>query len=288
MRATTVLLTSVFALWGTASFAQSNYNIVVEPVGPTVDSIIHAPIEYDDHGVVKVQHYNVDNLTDEEYQQVLDEAARIRAYRTANGLNFESEYVTPEYNASGSDTYGAVSTPVSDRGTNYQIELFAPETSYATSSYTTSSYSENAHTVSKGENLFRISKLYDVTVAEIQAENAMSNTDISVGQQIRIPSAFIENASVTSRPLYSNSTPGTGYITNHVVEPVPVWQSSGVETSNSSEKVYGVLKKDTLSSISRRTCVSVKDIISRNGITNPDVLTPGMYITLPAGHCLAR
>jgi len=48
------------------------------------------------------------------------------------------------------------------------------------------------------------------------------------------------------------------------------------------------LPKDTLYKISRFTCVDVKDIISRNGISNPDDLSPGDMLTLPAGHCLTR
>ena len=58
MRATTLLLSAALTLCSTASFAQSSYNIVVEPVGQTIDSIIHAPIEYDENGVVKAQHFN--------------------------------------------------------------------------------------------------------------------------------------------------------------------------------------------------------------------------------------
>ena len=95
MRATTLLLTAALAFSSTAAFAQSSYNIVVEPAGPTVDAIINAPLEYDEYGVVQAQHFNADNLTEEEYQIILEEADRVRAYRDANGLNFESEYVYP-------------------------------------------------------------------------------------------------------------------------------------------------------------------------------------------------
>lgn len=300
MRAKTALLTAALTVVSTASFAQSSYNVVVEPVGQTIDSIIRAPIEYDENGVMKAQHFNADNLTDEEYQVILDEAARIRAYRDANGLNFESDYVSPEYIDATPQTYSLSSTPVESRDSNYQIELFAPETpTYSASTYAapTTSYSTSSaktHRVSKGETLYRISKLYGVSIADIQAENAMTNTTLSVGQTVRIPGAVVESAYNTSRPIYANSTnsastaASTSYNTTRVVEPVPVWQSSGIETSIASEAVYGVLKKDTLYSISRRSCVSVKDIIARNGITNPNVLTPGQYLTLPAGHCLAR
>lgn len=289
MRATTLLLAAALTLCGTASFAQSSYNIVVEPVGQTIDTIIHAPIEYDENGVVKAQHFNADNLTDEEYQIILDEAARIRSYRDANGLNFESEYVQPEYIHSDSQAYGATTTTTNERSPSYQMELFAPEAStYAATTYSPSYTSSAAktHRVAKGETLYSISKLYGVSIPAIQAENGMNSIDLSIDQSVRIPNVITQSANTVSQPIYANSTRGNSYITNHVVEPVPVWQSTGIETSISSERVYGVLKKDTLSSISRRTCVSVKDIIARNGITNPDHLSPGDRLTLPVGHCL--
>jgi len=300
MRATTVLLSAALTLCGTASFAQSSYNIVVEPVGQTIDTIIHAPIEYDENGVVKAQHFNADNLTDEEYQLILEEADRIRSYRDANGLNFESEYITPEY-------VDATPEPVANRDSNYQIELFAPETpTYSASTYAAPTYaaptysaptyttsSAKTHTVSKGETLYRISKLYGVSIPDIQAENAMSGTTLSVGQHIRIPGVIVESANTVSQPIYANTesnlTPRRSTnITRRVVEPAPVWQSSGIETSIASEAIYAVLPKDTLYSISRRTCTAVSEIISRNGIANPNALKPGQRLTLPAGHCLPR
>jgi len=250
MRATTLLLSTVLALSGTAAFAQSSYNIVVEPVGQSIDSIINAPIEYDDNGVVKAQHFNADDLTDEEYQALLDEADRIRAYRDANGLNFEEQYIYPE----------AVETSVVEAAPSYQIELFAPE---ATPSIASSvSTSAKIHTVSKGDTLYNISKRYDTTVTAIQAENGISTTELSIGQQIRIPGVIVESINSVSRPIYASAP--------------------------ASETVYAVLPKDTLYSISRRTCVGVKDIISRNAIANPNALTPGQRITLPVGHCLSR
>ena len=58
MRATILLLSAALTLCGTSALAQSSYNVVVEPVGQTVDAIINAPVEYDDNGVVKAQHFN--------------------------------------------------------------------------------------------------------------------------------------------------------------------------------------------------------------------------------------
>jgi len=286
MRASTLLLSAALTLCATTSFAQTSYNVVTEPVSKSVDAIINAPIEYDNNGVVKAQHFNADNLSQAEYQEILDEAARIRSYRDANDMNFESDYITvdaPTYVPSTSVT----AQPT--QGSGYQIELFAPETSpapsYATAYTTTSATS---HVVSKGDTLYNISKRFGTTVSALQTENGMSGTALSIGQEIRIPGAMTQAVSTASLPVYAGSASNQGYVSSYVVEPMPELSRSQVETSFSTEKNYAVAHKDTLYKISRFTCVSVKDIISRNAITNPDALSPGDMLTIPAGHCLSR
>ena len=285
MRATTLLLTAALTFSSTVVFAQSSYNIVVEPTGQTIDAIINAPIEYDEDGVVKAQHFNADSLTDEEYQAVLDEAARVRAYRDANGLNFEDQYVyadtapttTVDYVSSYQDTvYQDTSAPL------YEIDLYAPQTSAATTT------SLKVHTVSKGDTLYNVSKRYGATVQSIQAENGLSGTTLSIGQNIRIPGVQVESLSALSQPIFASAPVRDGYVTRRIVEPVPSTQSPRIEAIGSSETVYAILPKDTLFSISRRSCVGVADIISRNSISNPNNLQPGQRITLPVGHCLTR
>lgn len=278
MRATTLLLTAAFTLGSTAVFAQSSYNIVVEPVGQSIDAIINAPVEYDDNGVVKAQHFNADDLTEEEYQALLEEADRIRAYRDANGLNFEDQYIYPE------TATVATTTTVTEEAPSYQVELFAPETSTSTSVAT----DLKVHTVSKGDTLYNISKRYDTSIAAIQSENGLSGTALSIGQRIRIPGVIVESINTVSRPIFASAPVRDGYVTRRIVEPAPIVGAPSVEFVGATETVYAVLPKDTLYSISRRTCVGVKDIITRNNISNPNALTPGQRITLPIGHCVSR
>ncbi len=287
MRASTLLLSAALTLCATTSFAQSSYTRVTQPVGQSVDSIINAPIEYDENGVVKAQHFNADNLTDAEYQAILDEAARIRSYRDANGMNFETEYVTVDASSYDAPSYSAPTQ--ASQSSSYQVELFAPEGSYATSSasdYTTTS--SQLHIISKGDTLYNLSKRYNTTVAALQAENGMSGTSLSLGQQIRIPGVMVQSANIYSQPVYANSTTTQGYISSYIIEPTPELSRPQIETNYSAEKTYAVLPKDTLYKISRFSCVDVKDIIARNGMTNPDNLSPGDMLTLPAGHCLSN
>jgi LysM repeat protein len=272
MRATTLLLSAALTLCSTATFAQSNYNIIVEPVVQSVESIINAPIEYDENGVVKAQHFNADDLTDEEYQALLDEAARIRAYRDANGLNFDQQYIYPE----------TTTATVTETAPSYQVELFAPEISATTVT------APKIHTVSKGDTLYNISKRYDTSIAAIQSENGLSGTALSIGQRIRIPGVIVESINTVSQPIFASAPVRDGYVTRRIVEPAPVIETPQVEFVGAAEAIYAVLPKDTLYSISRRTCVGVKDIIARNNIANPNALTPGQRITLPVGHCVTR
>jgi len=277
MRANTLLLTAAFTLSGTAAFAQSSYNVVVEPVTSSVEAIINAPVEYDENGVVKAQHFNADNLSEEEYQALLDEAARIRAYRDMNGLNFESDYVYPEASA---NTF--VETAPS-----YQIDLFAPQASNTAASTTVTS-SAKTHTVSKGDTLYNISKRYDTSVQSIQAENGLIGTTLSIGQRILIPGVIVESINTLSQPVFASAPVQDGYVTRRVIQPAPFIERPQIENVVASEAVYAVLPKDTLYSISRRTCVNVNDIIARNAIANPNTLKPGQRLTLPTGHCLYR
>lgn len=285
MRATTLLISAALTMSASAAVAQSNYNVVVEPVTSTVEAIINAPVEYDDNGVVKAQHFNADNLTPSQYQELLDEADRIRAYRSANGINFESEYVAVAPVAQATTTYQ--SSPSFQSAPSYQIDLFAPDTTTTTSATKT-------HTVSKGDTLYNISKRYDASVAAIKTENGLSGNTLSLGQRLLIPGVVVESINTVAQPIYATTTSvaaplNESYVTRRVVQTTPVTIAPQIAPARvSAEAVYAVLPKDTLYSISRRTCVGVKDIISYNRISNPNALTPGQRISLPEGHCLSR
>jgi len=144
------------------------------------------------------------------------------------------------------------------------------------------------HTVSKGDTLYNISKRYATSIAAIQSENGLSGTALSIGQRIRIPGVIVESINTVSRPIYAAAPAQESFITRRVVEPTPVMDAPQIEYVGAAEAIYAVLPKDTLYSISRRTCVGVNEIIARNRISNPNALTPGQRITLPVGHCVSR
>ena len=252
---------------------------VIEPVTQTVQTRISAPVTYTDTGVVKAQHFKQGDLSTQEYNALLEEADRIRAYQVNNQQY--SYGISQEYSHSEPIT----SAPASSG--SYEIELFATEpgtledtvnyaettpiTSYSQPAFTT------AHTVTKGDTLYNISKRYAVTVDALQTANDLYGNTIGLGQVLTIPSSTtIINENTYVAPLTMASTSPAPVTLVRNVEPVP-GQSSGV---------YAVLPKDTLYSISRRACVKVADLISTNGISNPNTLQPGQRLTMPAGHCL--
>ncbi len=124
------------------------------------------------------------------------------------------------------------------------------------------------HTVAPGENLFRISLRYGVTVQAIAAENNITNPNlIFVGQQLVIPGT---SGGTTAPP------PQDGGDTS-APPPAP----SGDTTT------YTVVPGDTLANIARRFGTTYQAIAALNNIANPNLIFVGQVLTIsgtpPAG-----
>jgi LysM repeat protein len=248
---------------------------VVEPVLQNVQTTTSLPITYSNTGVVKAQHFKQGDLSNVEYNALLEEADRVRAYQVNNS----------QYSYGGSRSFTQTQPGISE---SYEIELFEPQSValedtviYADTTAVTS-FSQpaitTAHTVVKGDTLYNISRRYAVTIDALQSANGLYDNTIGLGQVLTIPSSTMvvsENSYVA--PVTMTSTESRSPVTLvRNVEPIP-GQGSGI---------YAVLPKDTLYSISRRACVSVSDLITVNGISNPNTLQPGQKLTMPSGHCL--
>ena len=115
------------------------------------------------------------------------------------------------------------------------------------------------HVVQPGENLYRISLRYGVTIGAIQSANNIENAGlIYVGQQLIIPSG-----GTTTPP------PDTGTPTQ------PDTDMPSGETT-----VYVVQRGDTLSAIASRFGTTVQAIASLNGIANPNLIYVGQQLTI--------
>jgi LysM repeat protein len=117
------------------------------------------------------------------------------------------------------------------------------------------------HVVAPGENLFRISLRYGVTMQAIAAANGISNINlIFVGQRLTIP------AGGTTPPPPPTAAPGQPTVT-----PAP----------GGGEQTYTVVRGDTLGAIARRFNTTVQAIASMNGIANPNLIFPGQVLRIP-------
>ena len=248
---------------------------VVEPVTKDIQSVISAPVTYTDTGVVKAQHFKQGDLSTEEYNALLEEADRVRAYQVNNNqYAYEEDQVFTQAAPGISESY-EIELFDAESGVIEDTVIYAETTPIAPFEQPIAS---TAHTVIKGDTLYNISKRYAVTVDALQNANDLDGNTIGLGQVLTIPSSttiISENTYVAPLTMASTSSPAPVTLVRNV-EPIP-GQSSGI---------YAVLPKDTLYSISRRACVKVADLISTNAISNPNALQPGQRLTMPAGHCL--
>ena len=112
----------------------------------------------------------------------------------------------------------------------------------------TPAYADTVYVVQTGDTLYQISVKFGVSMADIMAANGIANSNlIYVGQRLVIPS----------------TSTGTG--------------TSGSGTGS----VYVVQTGDTLYKISVKFGVSMANIMSANGLTNPNIVYVGQRLMIP-------
>ncbi len=117
------------------------------------------------------------------------------------------------------------------------------------------------YTVKKGDSLYSIAKKYNTTVNEIMKLNYLTNTDLSIGQVIRIPEMYFKEDEMFL-PNYIN---------------------------------YTVKRGDTLYSIARDNNINIDTLIKDNSLTNNNlsvgqvlrIRTP-MSSTIEVEECFGR
>ena len=116
-------------------------------------------------------------------------------------------------------------------------------------------FADTIYIVQPGDNLFRISLKFNVSVSALMAANGITNPNlIFVGQRLVIPSP----GTVVTPPATTTSPPPSGSTTTYVVQ-----------------------RGDTLYLISLRFNVTISALMAANGITNPNLIFVGQRLTIP-------
>lgn len=125
------------------------------------------------------------------------------------------------------------------------------------------------HFINSGETLTAISKVYNVSIEEITAENPSLANGLKADMVIRIPQKPV---AVNQQPATTEPKP----VSDNTVKPVV---SNSQKASDSDFHYYTVKKQETLYGISKQYDVSVEDIINAN--PGFDGLKDGMELRIP-------
>ncbi len=118
---------------------------------------------------------------------------------------------------------------------------------------------ETTHVVQRGENLYRISLKYGVTMASIAQRNGITNYNlIFSGQTLYIPAGGVVVPTVTPNP-------------GSTAVPPPATGS------------YTVKRGDTLGSIARQFNTTVQALATLNKISNPNLIYTGQVLQVAGG-----
>lgn len=114
------------------------------------------------------------------------------------------------------------------------------------------SFSSQQYVVKKGDNLYDLSRKFDVSIDKLKEKNNLSNNNLNIGDKLLIPNSQEENT----------------------------------RTGNKDNN-YVVKSGDTLGGIAGRHSVSVKDLKKENGLKNSN-LQIGQKLSIPSSENLQK
>jgi LysM repeat protein len=131
------------------------------------------------------------------------------------------------------------------------------------------------HQVTKGETVYSISRLYQISQEELMRYNKIADASkLQAGMRLAIPPKASSSPAVSNNPPVSNSAT----VSNSAAvaaAPAPV-------TSSPVYSTYTVSKSDTLYSIARSRGVTLQALRDINGFSKNYVLKAGEKIKIPA------
>ena len=130
------------------------------------------------------------------------------------------------------------------------------------------------HRVAPGDTIYRICNQYGVSEAALKSANpSLGQGVLRAGATLTIPTG----AQPAAQPAPQQAARPAAA---PAVQPAAHQPAVAHSEPAASPKVYTVQRGETLSRISRKTKVSVKELIQINGIKNPNSIRPGMELRL--------
>ncbi len=158
-----------------------------------------------------------------------------------------------------------------------------PNEAQSASEKATAEFAGKTHEMRPGDTLTRISSLYGVSIAAIQAENNITDpTKIRVGEILRIPAP---GAPATAAPVVQQSAPAAAKpVAVEKTAPAPVAAAATEAPATGSTTVYEVASGDNPWSIAKKLNVSYQKLIELNEISDPTKIQIGQKLKVPASN----
>lgn len=127
------------------------------------------------------------------------------------------------------------------------------------------------YTVKKGDSLWKVAKMFDVSVNELAAYNNIDpKSSVKVGQSLQIPPAGL------AVPREISSAPSSDKVVNSTAK-----TTSDKSSASVSGAAYTVKSGDSLWTIAKKNHISTKKLAEANGLDDKASLKVGQKLIIP-------